>query len=113
MRPEGDALGARLRLSSNVDTVWRRVVGIVGDVRSRGLEAEPRQEFYFPHAQYPTSPAANATATMSFVLDAPGQSPGLAAAVRAAVARIDPGVPVAQVRTMDQVLETTLSGART
>ena len=46
--PEGNALDSRIRLSSNVDTVWRRVVGIVGDVRSRGLEVEPRQEFYFP-----------------------------------------------------------------
>ena len=52
--PDGDALGSRIRLSSNVDTLWRRVIGIVGDVRSRGLEAEARQEFYFPHAQYPT-----------------------------------------------------------
>jgi predicted permease len=110
--PQGNALGARIRLSSNVDTVWRRVVGIVGDVRSRGLEAEPRQEFYFPHAQYPTSPRENAMATLSLVVDAPGASLGLVSAVRAAVARIHPGVPVAQVRTMDQVLETTLSVRR-
>lgn len=110
--PEGNALGSRVRLSSSVDTVWRRVVGIVGDVRSRGLEAEPRQEFYFPHAQYPASPTDNAISSMSFVLDAPGAGIGMAAPARTAVARLDPGVPMALVQTMDQVLETTLSVRR-
>jgi hypothetical protein len=107
--PDGTALGARIRLSSNVDTVWRRVVGIVGDVRSRGLEAETRQEFYFPHAQYPTNPASNATGSLSFVVRGGGNPEAMTGAVREVVRRLDPGVPLSDVHTMNSVLETTLS----
>jgi len=107
--PDGTALGARIRLSSNVDTVWRRVVGIVGDVRSRGLEAETRQEFYFPHAQYPTNPASNATGSLSFVVRGGGSPEALTGAVREVIRRLDPGVPLSEVRSMNGVLETTLS----
>jgi predicted permease len=110
--PDGNALDARIRLSSNVDTAWRRVIGIVGDVRSRGLEVEPRQEFYFPHAQYPTNPASNAMATLSFVVQGRGDPLTLAGAAREVVRRIDPGVPLSLVQSMDGVLETTLSVRR-
>ena len=107
--PDGTALGARIRLSTNIDTVWRRVVGVVGDVRSRGLEAETRQEFYFPHAQYPANPASNATASLSFVVRGSGSPESMAGAVREVVRRLDPGVPLSDVRSMNGVLETTLS----
>ena len=107
--PDGSALDARIRLSSNVDTVWRRVVGIVGDVRSRGLEAETRQEFYFPHAQYPTNPASNAAGSLSFVVRGAGDPESMTGAVREVVRRLDPGVPLSQVRSMEGVLDTTLS----
>jgi putative ABC transport system permease protein len=107
--PQGNALDSRIRLSSNVDTVWRRVVGIVGDVRSRGLEVEPRQEFYFPHAQYPTGTGSNAASTLSFVVQGSGDALLLTSAARQTVGRIDPGIPLSLVRSMDGVLETTLS----
>jgi predicted permease len=107
--PDGTALGARIRLSTNIDTVWRRVVGVVGDVRSRGLEAETRQEFYFPHAQYPANPASNATGSLSFVVRGTGSPESMAGAVREVVRRLDPGVPLSDLRTMNGVLETTLS----
>ncbi|HEX9895374.1 MAG TPA: ABC transporter permease [Gemmatimonadales bacterium] len=110
--PEGNALGARIRLSSNVDTLWRRVVGIVGDIRSRGLEADVRQEFYFPHAQYPTSPTEDAMGTLSLVLHTTGNPEAFAGSAREAVRRLDAGIPLSQVRTMDNVLGTTLSVRR-
>ncbi len=110
--PAGNALGGRIRLSSNVDSAWRRIVGIVGDVRSRGLETEPRQEFYFPHAQYPSNPESNAMASLSFVVQGSGNPEALLGAAREAVRRIDPGVPLSLVRTMDGVLESTLSVRR-
>jgi hypothetical protein len=39
--PNGDALAQRIQLGG-FDTTWRTVVGIVADVRSRGLDAEVR-----------------------------------------------------------------------
>lgn len=110
--PDGNALGARIRLSTNIDSLWRTVVGIVGDVRSRGLDQPPNQEFYFPYAQFPGTTNANARATMSVVLRAAAQPAALAGPSRAALRALDPSVPVARVQTMDQVLDTTLSVRR-
>lgn len=110
--PRGDALGARIRLSSTVDPVWRTVVGIVGDVRSRGLAEAPRSEFFLPHAQFPSSPDANAAGTMSVVVRAAGGPAALAPAVREAIRRVDAGVPVSLVRTMEGVLDASLSVRR-
>jgi predicted permease len=110
--PNGNALGSRIRLSSDVDPVWRTVIGIASDVRSRGLEQQPRSEFYFPHAQTPASPNANAASTMSIVVRTTGDPASLAGAVRQVIRRLDPGIPVSRVQTMERVLDATLSVRR-
>ncbi|MGE0552326.1 MAG: ADOP family duplicated permease [Gemmatimonadales bacterium] len=110
--PNGGALGARIRLSTDLDPVWREVVGIVGNVRSRGLEQELRPEFYFPHAQFPASTGGNAVGTMSLVVRSGGDPSALAGTVRAAVRELDPTIPVSRVQTMSSVLESTLSVRR-
>ena len=52
--PDGNVVGQRVLLGGGgADSVWRTVVGIVGDVRHRGLSAEPRPEMYLPYAQFP------------------------------------------------------------
>ncbi len=53
--PDGDALGKRFMMSSDIDVVYRTVVGIVADVKHRGLDADARREFYLPHSQFPAS----------------------------------------------------------
>jgi len=110
--PNGGALGARIRLSTDLDPVWREVVGIVGDIRSRGLEQELRPEFYFPHAQFPAAPTSNAFGTMSLVARSGGDPTALARTVRAVARELDPGIPLSRVQTMSSVLETTLSVRR-
>ena len=110
--PEGGALGARLRISSDVDPVWRTVVGIVADARTRSLEQEPRPEFYFPHAQWPGSADATAFGTMSVVARTGGDPEILAEPMRRIISAIDPGVPLSQVRSMSGVLDSTLAVRR-
>jgi hypothetical protein len=41
-----------MRLNSSADSLWRTVVGIVGNVRHRGLAETARPEMYLPHAQF-------------------------------------------------------------
>jgi putative ABC transport system permease protein len=94
--PGADPLGRRLRIGA-ADGPWRVVVGVVGDVRHHGLAARPGLQVYVPHAQVTTP-------SMAFVVRAPGQVAQAAAALRAAVAAQDPDVPVADLRSGDDLV---------
>jgi putative ABC transport system permease protein len=57
--PAGSPLGQKVRLSTWCDTsgeatLWE-IVGVVGDVRHRSLEAPPEPAYYLPAAQFPAS----------------------------------------------------------
>jgi ABC-type antimicrobial peptide transport system permease subunit len=81
------------------------VVGVVGDVRHRGLDAEPRPEIYLPHAQFPAG-TGTPLRTLRIVLRTEGDPAQLTGAMRAAVAQLDPDLPVAEVQTMEEALGT-------
>jgi predicted permease len=102
--PDGEAIGQRLLMGGgSTDSVWRTVVGIVGDVRHRGLDTEPRPEIYLPHAQFPagTGPALR---TMRLALRVAGDPAAVAAPLRAALAELDPDIPLTEVQTMEEAL---------
>jgi putative ABC transport system permease protein len=102
--PEGNALGRRVLLGGGaVDSVWRTVVGIVGDVRRRGLSDEPRPEMFLPHAQFPAG-TGTATRSLYLAVRSSGDAARLAPALRAALDEIDPNIPLAGVQTMEQAL---------
>jgi putative ABC transport system permease protein len=87
-----DPLGQRLRLSSLNQQPYE-VIGIVGDVRHRGLDIELRQAIYFP-----TLRLGYANLVIRGVTD----PASLANAVRKAVMAIDPNQPVANVKRMEE-----------
>lgn len=101
----GDALAAIVgrRLGHGWDqrsrtvTVWREIVGVSRDVRSRRPDAPPDAETYVPHAQFPLP-------TMAFTVRATGSPEALVPAIRGALAELDPGLPMAAVRTFDEVI---------
>ncbi len=102
--PGGDALGQRILLGGGAtDSLWRTVVGIVGDVRHRGLDAEPRPEIYLPHAQFPAG-TGTPLRTLCLVLRTEGDPVQLTGPLRAAVAELDPDIPLADVQTMEEAL---------
>jgi ABC-type antimicrobial peptide transport system permease subunit len=85
------------------DSVWRTIVGVVGDVRHRGLDAEPRPEIYLPHAQFPAG-TGTALRTLRVVVRTEGDPAQLTRSLRAALAELDPDVPLADVQTMEEAL---------
>ena len=102
--PGEDPLGKRILMGGGpTDSVWRTVVGIVGDVRHRGLDADPQPEIYLPHAQFPAG-TGTALRSLRLVVRSEGDPAALTAAVRAAVAELDPDVPLAEVQTMEEAL---------
>jgi putative ABC transport system permease protein len=100
--PGRDPIGQRVLLGGGeVDSVWRTVVGVVGDVRHRGLSAPPRPEMYLPYAQFPAG-RGDATRALYLVIRTAGDPSALIPSVRGALAGLDPDVPLSSVQTMEQ-----------
>ncbi len=112
--PGADPVGRRLRLRSGSDSVWRTVVGVVGDVRHRGLTEASRPEMYFPQAQaFVTAPDGEVRIrSMALVLRVKGDPARLAAPVRQALAELDPGVAGSDLRTLDEVVTRSIAAPR-
>jgi putative ABC transport system permease protein len=87
----GAAVGQRLRVEGDVA---RTVVGIVADIRHAGLLAEEGPVMYVPYAQKPFQ----FLNWMGIVVRSPESL--TAAALRAAIAEVDPNQPIQEVRTM-------------
>jgi putative ABC transport system permease protein len=101
--PEGPIVGRRIRLGGTGDSVWRTVVGIVADVRHRGLDADPRPELYLPQAQWPAG-GGTAVRTMYVVMRSDRDPNALEGEVRQTINAIDPNLPLSSVRTMEDVM---------
>jgi putative ABC transport system permease protein len=76
---------------------WHTVVGVVGHVKSYGVDAESREETYFAHSQAPSR-------FLTLAVRTAGPQPGVAAAVRREVLALDRDLPVYTVRTMEEWL---------
>jgi ABC-type lipoprotein release transport system permease subunit len=102
--PGEDPIGKRILMGGGAtDSVWRTIVGIVGDVRHRGLDADPQPEIYLPHAQFPAG-TGTALRSLRVVVRCERDPTALTTAVRAAVAALDPDVPLTDVQTMEEAL---------
>jgi putative ABC transport system permease protein len=93
------------RISTDGGETWDTVIGVVGDVRARGLDQEPAETIYYSYLQNPLL-------STSLVLRTTGDPRRLAARVREEVRRIDPEQPVAQVRTLEEVRSGSLAPPR-
>ena len=102
--PAENPIGGRLTVDA-IDGRVAEVVGVVGDVKPESLDGEDWPTVYNPYAQAPAS-------TMVVVVRT-GQEPrSLAAAVEREVHGLDAAQPVADVRTMEDVLAGVVAGPR-
>ena len=103
--PGEDAVGKRLTLTFHPGVV-REVVGVVADVKLRGLaKTAPIAALYVPYVQMPQYSMALVVRT--------AQDPGsVGSAVEAAVHAVDPDQPVVDMKTMEQHLGASLAHAR-
>ena len=103
--PGQSAVGKRLKLSFSPE-VQREVVGVVADVKLRGLaKTEPVPALFAPHAQMPGG-------WMALLVRTAQDPASISSAVRAAVHAIDPSLPIVEVGTMEEHLGKTLSHPR-
>ncbi|MCP3960229.1 MAG: ABC transporter permease [bacterium] len=100
-------LGKRLTSGIAEQGDWFTIVGVVGSIRDDSLVEDPTEIVYYPLASPPPPDEEEALApgTMSLVLRTSVPATSVAGAVRSAIWDADPNLPVANVRTMDQILE--------
>jgi putative ABC transport system permease protein len=93
-------------------TIWRdekfprEIVGVVGETKG-SLDNEPGEQMYVPLAQDST------WSTMSMVIRTSADPASVSPAVRNEVRAVDKGAPVYNVRTMNDVLATSVAPRRT
>jgi len=107
--PDGRVIGRRVAFSRN-EPQWYEIVGIVGNIKHRGLDAPDRPEMYVPYRQPLFS---NWTVRpMQVVVRTAGDPLAAAATVRREIARLDPDQPISDVRTMDERIGRSLESRR-
>jgi putative ABC transport system permease protein len=103
-----DPIGGRFTIGNRADRPWVTVVGIVGGVRHNGITDVVKEKFYVPHTQWHKS-VGNPIRSMTLVLRTKGNPAALTAPVRDVIREMDPNLPVADIRSMDDVVGSALS----
>jgi len=106
-----DPIGKRFTLDEN-ETTPIEVVGVVSDVRHFGLDSEPRPELHVPYAQASDSFWRWSNRSLTLALRTSAGASSLASAVRAAIESLDKDLPVYSVRTMEDVLASSVAARR-
>jgi predicted permease len=108
--PKGDALGARISIGKGVgpefDEPPRQIIGIVADVREGALSRPPDQIMYVPFAQVNDGIIAlnNRIIPVTWVVRTKLQPFSLSADIQRELREASGGLPVAHIRSMQQVV---------
>ncbi|MBN1208411.1 MAG: ABC transporter permease [Myxococcaceae bacterium] len=95
--PGEDPIGRRISVNNPAKPAWREIIGVVGDVRHFGPAREPAPELHESQLQEPAW-------SYWLVVRADRDAEQVLAAVRGVVRRIDPEIPVYNVRTAEALL---------
>ncbi|HKC86997.1 MAG TPA: FtsX-like permease family protein, partial [Blastocatellia bacterium] len=81
------------------------IIGVVGDSKHMGLDAEVRPMAYWPHPEL-------ASSGMTFVIRTRGDAAAITSAARNVIRALDPAQPVSDARTMESLIGTSMARAR-
>ncbi|HEX5074202.1 MAG TPA: ABC transporter permease [Gemmatimonadaceae bacterium] len=105
MWPGEDPIGKELRPNGPV-APWYHVVGVTGDVLTRGLDQPPSEIVYYPMVPIEGAPLWYPPTHMTVVIRTRATDPlSVAPAARRVVTALDREVPVANVQTMQTIVE--------
>jgi putative ABC transport system permease protein len=103
--PNEDPVGKRLTIHMKKKDEPSEVIGVVGDVKHAGLDANVHPTAYWPHPEL-------AFSFMTLIVRTDGDPVSLAPAIREAVRSIDKDLPVVDVASMEKLLSVSLARAR-
>ena len=106
-------VGGRIRLGSAAARPWATVVGIVADERHNGVTGIIKEKFFIPHIQWPVATNGGDPIRSVFVVArTTGDPMSVAGAVRNEIRQMDASLPVANVRSMNDVVAAALATPR-
>jgi predicted permease len=106
-------VGARIRMGSQVNRPWVTVVGIVADERHASVTGIVKEKFFVPHIQWPVVTSGGDPIRSVFVVARTAGDPlSEAGAIRNLIRRMDVNLPVANVRSMNDVVNAALATPR-
>jgi predicted permease len=110
--PDASPLGARLAIDDTRD--WRTVeiVGVAGDVKHTGLDADGSADVYVPFAQTPPDVSVWLANIFCVAVRTKGDPRAIAPAVRREILALDRDVAVASMRPMEDALDASLGDRR-
>jgi putative ABC transport system permease protein len=107
--PNEDPIGKRMHPGISTfddeDSTFREIIAVVGDVRSRGLNTEPKPAYYVPQTQVPFT-------QMAIVVKTTNDPHSVISAMTKEVAAMDPDLPLFSVKTMPEYLSASVAAPR-
>jgi ABC-type antimicrobial peptide transport system permease subunit len=94
-----------LRFGQNSTNQWSTVVGVVKNIKHDGLDIDG-----VPHLYVPVNQFVGRTLSLALRTSLPAST--LEAQIRGAIQSVDPGLPVFNVTSMDEVLDASLASRR-
>jgi putative ABC transport system permease protein len=108
--PGIDPVGHTLKMF-NDKSPWVTIVGLVANVRARGIQEETPATMYFPYSQSGAS-AYYMPSEMTLVVKTVGDPALIGPSVRSTIRSLDPRLVISQVKTMDVVVTDSISSRR-
>jgi putative ABC transport system permease protein len=103
--PNENPLGKRITISMKEQNDPCEIIGVVGDVKMRGLDIAARPMVYWPHAELPYL-------SMTLLVRTNGSTAGIASSLEREVRALDKDQPISDVRTMNEWLADSIARAR-
>jgi putative ABC transport system permease protein len=104
--PGENAVGKSIKQGwPETPSAWREVIGVVADVKFEGVTVETPLQVYLPLTQ-------ESARALAIVTRTPAEPAAMTSVVQAAVHRLDKDLPLYAVRSMDQVLDTSMARER-
>jgi putative ABC transport system permease protein len=107
--PNEDPIGKRIKPGINTiedeKSPMREIIGVVADVRNRGLDTPPKPAYYVPQTQVPFDSAV-------IVIKTTGEPHGVVSAATKQVAAIDQDLPLYGVKSMEEYLSSSVAAPR-
>jgi putative ABC transport system permease protein len=103
--PNEDPLGKRVTIYMKDDNQPCEIIGVVSDSKHMNLDAEVRPMAYWPHPEL-------ASSGMTLVIRTRDAAAAVTSSARNVIRTLDPEQPVADARTMESLIGTSVSRAR-
>jgi putative ABC transport system permease protein len=99
--PGENAIGKRFHFGT-LDQPWLTIVGIVPSIHHNAIVEQPRAEMYVPHTQV-SRVRAGTPRSMAIVLKTESEPTDFVSQLRDVIRGIDPNLPIAEVRRLEDV----------